>query len=393
MFPKYVPINRAKKGEFDAYKHLPESIKQSTLPIFELPRITGKMLESAKYSSVSNPIEFYIQNKSNEIHDAISNRVIGIDIHNWSPNSTIESGEHILGYFSSCLKQLGCEVIPVVGYDRWEDEEYSTVLKQLSRINNRFIIRLDEDAFQDMLEEDFFLDTFNEIVSSLDLDIRNSGVVLDLGDVSKSTSTIITLQEKIADALKLLHEYNFNFISVAGCSVSSDINGMVSETNSQGIVVRKELKAWKAVKTLNPNTNLVFGDYGVVNPTVSDDIIAPNANGKIRYTTEDSYFVVRGYPKNTGDKGAQMHELCRRLIASCYYNGASFSWGERMISLCANEGYSEGKKTPFKGSSTDWVAIDSTHHMTYVLKEIKEFELALTIPHISWAELIATESS
>jgi len=387
MFPKYVPINRAKKGEFDAYKNLPNSVKQSTLPIFELPSITDKMLESKKYSSVNNPVEFYIQNKSHELHDTFNDRLMGIDISSWSPNSTIESGEHILSYFSSSLEQLGCKVIPVVGYDRWEDEEYSTVLKQLSKSHTRFIIRLDEDAFTDMLEEEYFLETFEDIVSSLDLDIGCSAVILDLGDVSKTSSTIIDLQDKISDAIGLLKEYNFNFISIAGCSISGDINGMVSERNSQGIVVRKELKAWKSAKVFNPDINLVFGDYGVVNPTVSIEM-APNANGKIRYTTNDSYLIVRGYPKNTGEKGAQMHELCRRLIRSGYYMDANFSWGDSRISLCANEGCLKGKKEPFRGSSTDWVAIDSTHHMKYVLKEVNEYELTIVSTNTSVAELI-----
>jgi hypothetical protein len=389
MFPKYVPINRAKKGEFDAYKNSPQSVKESTLPIFELPSMTEAMLESKKYSSVNNPREFYIQNKSHELHDAFNSSLMGVDISSWSPNSTVESGEHILSYFSSNLELLGCKVIPVIGYDRWEDEEYSTVLKQLSKSHTSFIIRLDEDAFKDMLEEEYFLENFEDIVSSLDIEISSSGVILDFGDVSKSTSTIVNIQDKISDALRLLQKYNFNFISIAGCSITGDINGMVSEQNSQGIVVRKELKAWKSAKAFNPNANLVFGDYGVVNPTVSINM-APNANGKIRYTTNDSYLIVRGYPKNTRDKGAQMHELCRRLIRSGYYMEPSFSWGDNRIDLCAKEGCAEGKKESFKGSSTDWVAIDSTHHMKYVLKEIHEFELTIISSKTPIAEFVPT---
>ena len=377
MRPTYVPISRAKKGEFDTYKNLSDMVKRSIFPIFELPSMSKAMLASEKYSSVDDPIGFYIQNKSDEIHDAMNSKLIGIDIYSWAPNSTIETGEHVLAYYSGCLERLGCKAIPIVGYDRWEDEEYSTVLKQLSKVNDRFIIRLDEDAFQDMLEEEFFLSNFEDIVSSLSLDTKRSAILLDLGDVSKSASTIVALHEKISTAFKLLSDSDFNFISIAGCSVTADINGMVPKANSQGIVVRKELKTWKSIKTFSPDINLVFGDYGVVNPSLGDDIIAPHANGKIRYTTEDSYFVVRGYPKNTLEKGAQMHELSRILIASGYYNQPSFSWGDKMIDLCAKEGIAEGKKAPFKGSSTDWVAIDSNHHMTYVINEIKEYERAL----------------
>ncbi|SUI83261.1 beta family protein [Shewanella morhuae] len=47
MTPKYVPILKAKKGEFDAYKNLPHTVQLNTLPVFELPTLTNKMFEVA----------------------------------------------------------------------------------------------------------------------------------------------------------------------------------------------------------------------------------------------------------------------------------------------------------------------------------------------------------
>ncbi|HAS6193151.1 beta family protein [Vibrio vulnificus] len=377
MIPKYVPISRAKSGEFEAYRQLDKSVKKSILPIFELPPMTEDMLSRKKYASVSNPYEIYVQAIASEIKDVAPDGAIGIDINSWAPNATVESGEHVLGFFSSCLTHLGCDVIPVVGYDRWEDDEYATILKQLSKTTNRFFIRLDNDAFGDMQEEDYFLEVFEDIVSTLDIDTFRSSVVFDCGDVSVAKSSIVAIQDNIMLALKLLEGYKFKFMSMAGCSIAGDINGMVDTINSQAPVIRKEVKAWKSIKAFNPNLNLVFGDYGISNPTVSVDM-APYANGKIRYTISDSYWVVRGYPRNQGEKGAQMHDLCRRLIASGHYMDASFSWGDRMISICANEACADGKKEPFKGSTTQWVSIDTTHHMTYVVEEVKEFELSLS---------------
>ena len=37
VIPKYIPILKAKKGELSAYEHLSQSIKNNTLPIFEMP--------------------------------------------------------------------------------------------------------------------------------------------------------------------------------------------------------------------------------------------------------------------------------------------------------------------------------------------------------------------
>ncbi len=299
--------------------------------------------------------------------------LLGIDIHSWSPNSTIETGEHILSYFLSNLTSYGCEVFPIIGYDRWEDDEYSTVLKLLSHSKDRFILRLDSFAFEDMVEEEPFIDTLEDIISSMDLDTQKCSVVLDFGDLSKTS--IINMQEQVTSALEMLNKYKFGYISIAGCSVAVDINSMVPKINSTGVVVRKESKVWKAVKAFNPDVNVVFGDYGIASPNVGDGIIAPDANGKIRYTIQDSYFVVRGYSRRQGEKGAQMHELCNKLVHSGCFMGADFSWGDSMIEICSQKGL-VGKKI-FKGSTTNWVSIDTVHHVNFVHAEVQEFEKKL----------------
>ncbi|SUI83100.1 Uncharacterised protein [Shewanella morhuae] len=282
-----------------------------------------------------------------------------------------------MSVFISCLSTKGCEVLPVIGYDRWEDEEYSTVLQLLAQSKDRFILRLDSYAFEDMVEEEPFLDTIENIVSLMGLDTRKCSVILDFGDVSKDS--IVDIQEQVDTALSLLKDYQFSFISIAGCSITSDINGMVPKTNSTGLVVRKEFKVWKSVRSFNPDAKFVFGDYGIANPNVGDETIAPDANGKIRYTISDSYFVVRGYSRRQGDKGAQMHGLCQSLISSGYFCGVDFSWGDMMIEQCANYGKVKGKV--FVGNPTSWVAIDTTHHMTYVTQEVVEFENVIYATH------------
>ncbi|ENT6850639.1 beta family protein [Vibrio cholerae] len=369
MTPKYVPILKAKKGEFDAYKNLPRTVQLHTLPVFELPTLTSKMLETT-YLGVSNPREQFINKCAVGLSSSISVPTIGIDIHSWAPDSTIENGEHVLSVFTSCLSNEGCEVLPVIGYDRWEDAEYSTVLQLLAQSKDRFILRLDSYAFEDMVEEEPFLDTIEDIVSSMGLDTSKCSVILDFGDVSKDT--IVDIQEQVDTALSLLEDYQFSFVSIAGCSITSDINGMVPKKNSTGIVVRKEFKVWKSVRSFNPSVKFVFGDYGIANPNVGDETIAPDANGKIRYTIEDSYFVVRGYSRRQGEKGAQMHGLCKSLVGSGYFCGSEFSWGDMMIEKCANYGTVKGKV--FVGNPTSWVAIDTAHHMTYVTQEVVEFE-------------------
>ena len=369
MNPKYMPILKAKQGELDAiesiipYPH----VMRDMLPIFEIPFLSKKQKSAKKYSSIRNPVEFFLNNSIKKLSERMGQYTMGVDISRWPPNSSLESGEHILSHIISSLINVGCNVIPVVGYDRWEDDEYATTLQQLGANQTDFIIRLNSFAFEDMIEEEPFFETIDDILTSLDAIPENCSVVIDFEDMTKIS--IVDLNEKVQRALDALHKYSFKFISIAGSSITSDINGMVPTHNSEGIVIRKEVKVWKAFKKFQPDLNLVFGDYGIVNPSIGDDIIAPDANGKIRYTIDDSLFVVRGYSRATGKKGAQMQDLSKTLVASPHYKGSKFSWGDKKIQECARE--------EFVGSTTNWVSIDTTHHVTHVVAEVSEFELII----------------
>ncbi|WP_217804658.1 beta family protein, partial [Salmonella enterica] len=105
-------------------------------------------------------------------------------------------------YFIGCLKNKGCNVIPVIGYDRWEDEEYATVLRQISKNINKFVIRLDSFAFDDMIEEEPFFDTIDDVLASMDIDVENCSVLLDFDDVTKMS--ILDIQENTQRAIDIL---------------------------------------------------------------------------------------------------------------------------------------------------------------------------------------------
>jgi hypothetical protein len=218
-----------------------------------------------------------------------------------------------------------------------------------------------------MIHEEYFLENIDDIVATLNLDTSNCNVILDFGDITNISITQV--QEKITKALTLLSKYHFEFISIAGCSLTTIINNMVPEIESTAIVVRREMIAWRTCKEYVNTQNLIFGDYGIFNPSAQDDIIAPDANGKIRYTIQNNYFVVRGHSRRVGNKGEQMYDLSKTVIDSVYFMGKGFSWGDQKIMDCSNK--------KLKGNGCTWVAIDTNHHTHTVLAEIFEFEKTL----------------
>ncbi|MDF0535024.1 beta family protein [Shewanella sp. A32] len=366
MNPRYVPILRTKQGEFEAYSLLEDEIKRETLPLFELSQFTDTMRARVRFQTVTNPLEIYIGEVAAKIHAAVGSSSVITDIFKWAPNSTIENGEHVLAYLTSCLTGLGSSVIPVIGYERWGDREYSSVLKGLSSKYSQFCLRLESYAFEDMVEERHFLENINDIIDSMGLDVTKCCLILDFG---ATQLPIVDIEEKLSEALALLSPYKFGFISIAGCSVTVMVNDMVSERDTTGLVVRKEMIVWKSNRRFNAQSKLVFGDYGVVNPDMKDDVKAKHANCKIRYTTQEKHFVVRGHSKQEG--WDQMYGLCQTLMGSPYYLYPSFSWGDAQIEKCAN-----GK---FTGNATKWVSFDLNHHITYVIAEVFEVERSLEV--------------
>lgn len=67
MIPQYVPIVRAKKGEFDAYENLPKEIHKKILPLFELSKFTEKTNNLVICRGQPNPIECYLNPASHKI--------------------------------------------------------------------------------------------------------------------------------------------------------------------------------------------------------------------------------------------------------------------------------------------------------------------------------------
>jgi hypothetical protein len=368
MTPRYIPILNAKKGEFDALSNIPAVVMEKILPLFELPKFTERIKSSKAYKNEATPTLKFVSDRLDKIHTARGNQPVMFDLFKWASNSTLENGEHILTYSYNYLILKGTPTIPVIGYDRWEDVEYSKALESLSEVTSSFCLRLESYAFDDMLDEDHFHQQIDDIISTLGILPEQCSVLFDFNEVSKTS--IVDIQTKLEASLKILEKYGFNYFAVAGCSLTQVINDMVHDVDSTGKILRREMIAWQAIRKALPNYKLVFGDYGVVNPNIPDDMIAPDANGKIRYTIKDNYFIVRGHSRRKGNKGEQMRDLSQLLVNSPYFMGQHFSWGDQKIAHC-------GSGIGGVGNPTNWVSYDTSHHVNAVITEIFEFESTL----------------
>lgn len=382
MTPDYVPVLKAKGGEFEALKNLKPASLSKVRPVLEVPSLAPEKIQmTKKYRESATPRIVFLDTLAEQIINLPSNLTYHLDIRDWAPNSVTESGEHILSFLYRRLKDQGKPINPVVSYASWDDPDYQRSILHLPLTpDSKVGIRIEREDHEDFDDAEFFLEKIVRIVESLSLNVSQCGVIVDFGDLS--TSSAIETQEVLEKVLSLLSSRGFEFVSLAGSSIPVFISEVVPEPNSDAIWLRKEVNAWKAVKQTHPASKLVFGDYGVRSPNSPDYAPNPNVNGKIRYTIPEHFYVIRGHSMQKGEKGGQFHGLARRLVSSQYFMNPNFSWGDQKAYECSTKSHGPGSQP---GSLVKWLAYDTNHHAEAVLLEVFEFNHSL---HPALRELI-----
>ena len=86
-------------------------------------------------------------------------------------------------------------MLGAISFLSWEDDEYATTLQQLGTSYTDFVIRLNSFAFEDMIEEEPFIETIEGILTSLGAMPENCSVMIDLEDITKTS--IVDLNETV----------------------------------------------------------------------------------------------------------------------------------------------------------------------------------------------------
>ncbi len=362
MKPTYFPILKAKDAEFKALQNAEPEVTQSMVPLFEIPRFQPEL---KRYQD--NPLAkaTFLSELSESIKRIRSGMYTMFDTYHWqNPGDKVETGEHHLTFIYNALKNDGVNPIPVVGYDRWDDDEYRLALRSISQTHDGiFSLRLERYALEDVKDPQHFHERLSEILSYLEINPSSCHVILDFEDLS--VMPIVEIFDSFDSLFSEIIAYGFLSYSVAGCSLPSSIDKVIKDRDSSGTVLRREMLLWKNARKQHPNYKIHFGDYGVRGPSTGETGYG-NTNAKIRYTVEDNYFILRGHIIRKPIGGFQHCVLAKKLVNSSYYISSDFSWGDNEIQRCANG--------ELGGGATHCIQIDPSHHVAYVTTEINEFE-------------------
>lgn len=155
MTYSYFPILKALAAEFVALEHTSNSVANSILPLFEIPKLPNrKALQKS-----ATPVLDFLNSTVDELNQIWHGRTAMLDIFHWNPSSSAENGEHILSYLHNSLVARGINTIPVVGYDRWDQVEYQIALSNIIKNGtDKTCIRLESNALGDAAEPEFFIE-------------------------------------------------------------------------------------------------------------------------------------------------------------------------------------------------------------------------------------------
>lgn len=358
----YFPILKAKDAEFDALGHATSSVTNSMIPVFEVPRFNPEL---KRYKDNPHAKATFLSEISHKIGELRSGLYTMFDTYHWQdPGEKVESGEHHLTYLFNSLMSDGVKAVPVVGYDRWEDQEYRLALKSILGIHaGKFCIRLERFAFDDVGDPEHFHERLLDIINFLEISPNRCHVILDLEDIS--AKALVNILGDFDSLFSQIVGYGFSSYSIAGCSLPNSIDKVIKSQDTCGTVKRLEMLLWKNVRKQYPTSDIYFGDYGVRGPSTAEAGYG-NTNAKIRYTVNDEFFIVRGHVIRKPIGGFQHCLLAQKLIDSGNYLYPEFSWGDGEIQRCANE--------EIGGGAAAWIKIDSSHHLAYIVAEVAEFE-------------------
>jgi hypothetical protein len=337
--------------------------------MFEVGPVTDAIRERKYMKTSQTPTITYLNRKLDPIASNWAGPAM-VDGYQWAANARTENGDHVIAYMVSRLRNSGISVIPVVGYDRWESVEYQLGLKSIApRDDGNYCIRLDSSAIEDAAEPEHFQDNIRDIIEELQLVPASCFALLDFADISMGTMSVEILVSKASRIILLLEQLGFQNFIVAGCSFPSTINLAVADRDSIGAVLRKEMLLWQTLRSEFPLLHIRSGDYGVRGPSTSEQP-SKYTNGKIRHTIAKQTFVVRGHPFfNDDGKYTQMHGLASAVTSSINFLGENFSWGDSQILMCSRQ--------QALGNLGHWIAVDTNHHLTFVVQEVEEFERVL----------------
>ena len=345
----YVPVLQNRKGELDALRHASEDTWERMTPLIQF---VGRKdpVRPLKVATVRDWVA--------RVAEAVGSRPVYLDVLRPTPTFPVAtSGEstQVLEVIYDQARKRRLRFLPVanVGGPR---SHHKLVAEAAARNGHGAALRhrILDVALEEGTTHREYLEA---LLVTLGLGIDAADLLVDLGYIDPD------VELDVAPTLHELEEMGpWRSIVLLGTSIPA-MMGCIAE-GTVGSLERREWELWCRLSQAGLKRLPAFGDYAVQHPRPPHDG-GPGMRANIRYTANGSTLVARGHGALVQEGNEQYRDLCEQLVGRREFAGADYSWGDAVISDCA-----EGVLTP--GGQSVWRGVGTSHHIRVVTEVLRQ---------------------
>lgn len=361
---KYLPILKAKEGEFKALESITSEISDNLMPLFEFTNFTPLRLspqQLLKRKKALPTIDTYLEGLVSKIIDAwVPDQHIFIDTHLIPTNSLVGAGLNRIQPIFEALADADVAAVPVI-HTSYSGRLATAFQEVIEDQGNGMCLRLNRtDLASDDLDG-----LLGAMLERYEVEAGEVDLILDFGAVTGLE--IALLANVIALQINALPHLNqWRTLTVASSAFPLSLSSLKPDTLNR--LDRNDWNLWKAVAGKKLKRKPFFGDYVIANPEMVVLDFIPDISASLRYTGDEEFIVLRG--KSRKKHGSeQTHALATTLVRLPDYSGEDFSEGDDWFMKC-----STGESGP--GSPTTWRQAGSNHHFHKVIEQLASLRVA-----------------
>lgn len=233
----YVPILKAKDGEYGALETLSPAMRQAMTPLLEIPPIDWDYTADRPKKTIDQ----HLKKVGQKIERAWGrNRHLFVDLPLWIPvNERMSDGEHPLEYIFNSLRVRGIEASPVVGLLR--PDEYLSACRDIVTSDRRGVcVRIQRDDFVDPESID---DAVEGVLETVGAAVQDADLVLDLQGLTHDEPIDVEGLIRLLNRLPRLNQWRT--FTVAATSFPRNLTGLPPSDFS--LIPREEWNLWRCL--------------------------------------------------------------------------------------------------------------------------------------------------
>lgn len=344
---QYVPVLRARKGEWMALRHLSTTVRERITPLIEFvpdawPVDSEFVTDAARQKMVK-----LAKNIRTDWHFGL----FFLDMTYVSDPAMYPTKAHPIVDLGNELDKLKIPFVPV--FRITSSKRYLNGVRLAgTRSGNGYCLRV--------TDRDLLASTFTDKLTAAEAIVRSDRSQIDLVIDFEIVDT--TAIERMTAAYRALpSKEEWRSITFAGGCFPKDLTEFAK--NDQHIHPRLDWIAWRElIETVGGNRMPAFGDYTVQYAGQKDPIKNGDRSASIRYASSDYWVIMRGSSVKTNGP-EQYYGNAQLLSERPEFGPQDFCEGDRYIA-------SKARMEDGTGNGTTWVTVAVNRHISFTVHQL-----------------------